>query len=100
MVDRSGLDQGHQGARGLVLIPFPKKYKERSLEQELNLLLQKGYTRVQDGHDTLRIEEILDGTETRFDIKQPAHTFHKPNLGILIARILRRSGRPRRGCCN
>ena len=73
--------------RGLVLIPFPQKYKERSLEQELNLLLQKGYTRVQDGEETLRIEDILDGTETRFDLKQAAHTFHKPGLGILIDRF-------------
>ncbi len=48
-----------EGARGMILMPFPKKYRERSLEQELNLLLQKGYTRVQLGEETLRIEEVL-----------------------------------------
>ncbi len=75
------------GTRGLVLMPFPKKYKERTLEQELNLLLQKGYTRVQFGEETLRIEEILDGTEKRFDIKQPAYTFNENGLHILIDRF-------------
>ena len=75
------------GTRGLVLIPFPKKYRERTLEQELNLLLQKGFTRVQFENETLRIEEILDGTEKRFDRKQPAHTFNEQNLHILIDRF-------------
>lgn len=75
------------GTRGLVLIPFPKKYRERTLEQELNLLLQKGFTRVQFENETLRIEDILDGTEKRFDGKQPAHTFNEQNLHILIDRF-------------
>ncbi|GAB4499275.1 MAG: excinuclease ABC subunit UvrA [Saprospiraceae bacterium] len=75
------------GTRGLVLIPFPKKYKERTLEQELNLLLQKGFTRVQFENETLRIEDILEGSEKRFDIKQPAHTFNEKGLHILIDRF-------------
>ncbi|HOY08050.1 MAG TPA: excinuclease ABC subunit UvrA [Saprospiraceae bacterium] len=77
-----------EGTRGLILVPFEKKYKERSLEQELNLLLQKGYTRLQYGAETLRIEEVLDGTETRFDIKQPAYLFNEQNLSILIDRFV------------
>lgn len=76
------------GTRGLVLMPFPKKYLERTLEQELNLLLQKGYTRVQFGGETLGIQDILEGTETRFDIKQPAHTFNAQHLSILIDRFI------------
>lgn len=77
-----------EGTRGLILIPFEKKYKERSLEQELNLLLQKGYTRLQFGNETLRIEDVLEQTETRFDIKQPAHQFNEQNLYILIDRFV------------
>ncbi|MCE7922347.1 MAG: excinuclease ABC subunit A [Haliscomenobacteraceae bacterium CHB4] len=76
-----------EGTRGLVLIPFPRKYRERTLEQELNLLLQKGYTRVQFENETLRIEDILDGAEKRFDAKQPAHTFNDKGLHILIDRF-------------
>jgi excinuclease ABC subunit A len=80
-----------EGTRGLILIPFEKKYKERSLEQELNLLLQKGYTRLQFGSETLRIEEVLDGTESRFDIKQPAYQFNEQQLSILIDRFVNTS---------
>lgn len=75
------------GTRGLVLIPFPRKYKERLLEQELNLLLQKGFTRVQFDTETLRIEDILEGTEQRFDVKQPAWTFNEKGLFVLIDRF-------------
>ena len=76
------------GTRGLVLMPFPKKYLERTLEQELNLLLQKGYTRVQFGNETLSIQDILEGVETRFDTKQSAHLFNEQNLRILIDRFV------------
>ncbi len=69
-------------------MPFPKKYLERSLEQELNLLLQKGYTRVQFGNETISIQDILEGVETRFDTKQPAYLFNEQNLRILIDRFV------------
>ena len=74
--------------RGLVLMPFPKKYQERTLEQELNLLLQKGYTRVQFGAETLSMQDILEGIENRFDTKQPAYLFNAQNLYILIDRFV------------
>lgn len=80
-----------EGARGLILIPFEKKYKERSLEQDLNLLLQKGYTRLQYGAETLRIEEVLEQPDGRFDIKQPAYLFNEQNLRILIDRFVNNS---------
>ncbi|MFN0034004.1 MAG: excinuclease ABC subunit UvrA, partial [Saprospiraceae bacterium] len=76
------------GTRGLVLMPFPKKYQERTLEQELNLLLQKGYTRVQFESETLGIQDVLEGVETRFDIEQPAHLFNEQNLRLLIDRFV------------
>ncbi len=76
------------GSRGLVLMPFPKKYLERTLQQELNLLLQKGYTRVQFGSETLSIQDILENTETRFDTRQPAYTFNDQHLSILIDRFV------------
>ncbi len=77
-----------EGARGLILVPFNKKYKERSLEQELNLLLQKGYTRLQYGTETLRIEEVLEQPDARFDIKQAAYLLNEQNLSILIDRFV------------
>ncbi|MBL7781566.1 MAG: excinuclease ABC subunit UvrA [Saprospiraceae bacterium] len=77
-----------EGARGLILIPLEKKYRERSLEQALNLLLQKGYTRLQYGAETLRIEEILEGADARFDVKQPAFQYSDQQLSILIDRFV------------
>lgn len=76
------------GTRGLVLMPFPKKYLERSLDQELNLLLQKGYTRVQFGNETISIQDILEGVEKRFDTKQAAYLFNEQNLRLLIDRFV------------
>ncbi|MFN0216051.1 MAG: excinuclease ABC subunit UvrA [Saprospiraceae bacterium] len=85
------------GARGLILMPIiPNyggaksgvKYKERTLEQELNLLLQKGYTRVQIAAETLSIQDILEGLEKRFDIKKPAYLFNEQNLQVLIDRFV------------
>ncbi len=77
-----------EGARSLILMPFPKKYQERTLEQELNLLLQKGYNRVQFENETLSIQDILEGVETRFDVKQPAYLFNDQGLRILIDRFI------------
>ncbi|MBL7806851.1 MAG: excinuclease ABC subunit UvrA [Saprospiraceae bacterium] len=77
-----------EGSRALILMPFPKKYQERSLEQELNLLLQKGYTRVQSGDETLNIQDILEGVNTRFDLKRAAYLFNEDPLHILIDRLV------------
>lgn len=77
-----------EGTRGLILIPLEKKYRERSLEQALNLLLQKGYTRLQYGAETLRIEDTLEGADARFDVKQPAFQYSDQQLSILIDRFV------------
>jgi len=84
-----------EGTKGLILMPFPKKYKERTLEQELNLLLQKGYSRVQLGEETLRIEDVLDPAnkyqlpdKTALDITLPAFTFREKGLTLLIDRFI------------
>ncbi len=82
------------GARGLVLIPFSQKYKERSLEQELNLLLQKGYTRVHLNGAILRIEDLLNPAETEDEpvtalpITEPAYLFREKGLTVLIDRFV------------
>lgn len=77
-----------EGTRCLVLMPFPKKYQERTLAQELNLLLQKGYNRVQVGDETLDVQDILEGVEKRFDLERPAYLFNAENVRILIDRVV------------
>jgi excinuclease ABC subunit A len=76
-----------QGTRALILMPFPKKYRERTLQQELNLLLQKGYTRVQSSDETINIQDILEGIFTRFDLNRAAYLFNDDPLHILIDRV-------------
>lgn len=74
------------GARGLLLIPFSNKYKERSLEQELNLLLQKGYTRLHFEGEILRIEDVQ--ASQQFNLKDNAYQFRELGLTILIDRFI------------
>lgn len=51
----------NEGDRVQLFIPMPTKYADRTLEAELNLLLQKGYTRLWNGGNLLQIDEILRG---------------------------------------
>lgn len=45
-----------------IFIPLKQKYN-RSVEQELNLILQKGYTRIATYGSLQRIEEVLEGKD-------------------------------------
>jgi excinuclease ABC subunit A len=83
-----------EGSKGLILMPFPKKYKERTLEQELNLLLQKGYSRAYYQGSIVRIEDLLDNDNTHIlapntgGLAAPAHAFREKGLTLLIDRFI------------
>ncbi len=49
-----------EGTRVQIFIPIQKKY-DRTIQQELDLLLQKGYTRIFNGKELKRIEDVLEG---------------------------------------
>ncbi len=49
-----------QGIRVQLFIPLPYKYKERTLAQELDLLLQKGYTRLKIEGELRSIQDFLE----------------------------------------
>ncbi|MGB3589058.1 MAG: excinuclease ABC subunit UvrA [Tunicatimonas sp.] len=49
-----------EGTRLMVLCPL-LLHQERSLAEELNVLLQKGFTRIKVDDDVLFIEEVLEG---------------------------------------
>ena len=80
------------GSRGYILMPFPKKYKERSLKQELGLLQQKGYTRVAVGDEVIQIEEVLEGArpdltpESMGGLDGAAYTY-RDQLFLLVDRF-------------
>ncbi len=69
-----------------LFIPLQHKYGDRSLEQELNLLLQKGYTRLNYQDQLLRIEDLLETAD--FDLQQSIKDSKDLNLRILIDRFV------------
>jgi excinuclease ABC subunit A len=76
-----------EGSRGYILMPFPKKYKERTLEQELSLLLQKGYTRLLHEGEIIQIQDVLEGSVKGLQLKQPAFEYRE-RLLLLIDRFV------------
>lgn len=66
-------------------IPLPIKYKERLLEQELSLLLQKGYTRIVFEEQLVRIEDFMESQETW--LKKSLSDLNANDLLILIDRF-------------
>jgi excinuclease ABC subunit A len=73
------------GTKIQLFIPMPVKYKDRSLEQELNLLLQKGYTRLSLDGKLLQIQEVLENKP--FDLSKPLNEYRGTTLRILIDRF-------------
>ncbi|MBN8684255.1 MAG: excinuclease ABC subunit UvrA [Chitinophagales bacterium] len=77
-----------EGSRGLLFVPLHTRHRDRSLQQELNILLQKGYTRLQFGAETLRIEDLLENPDPRFQLDQPAGAPQHAGLMLLIDRFV------------
>ena len=48
-----------EGDKVLILVPF-KQSKNRDAKEELNILMQKGFSRLYDGKEILRIEELME----------------------------------------
>jgi len=66
------------GDKALVLVPF-KQHTHRDVKEELNILLQKGFSRLYDG-EVKRIEELLEDNKWK-----PAA---KKKLYVLIDRLV------------
>lgn len=78
--------QSHpDGSRGQLFIPLPYKYKDRQLGQELQLLLQKGYTRLYQHGELQRIEEFMEA-EPKL-LNQKLADIRDRNILVLIDRF-------------
>ncbi|MBK7433485.1 MAG: excinuclease ABC subunit UvrA [Chitinophagaceae bacterium] len=66
------------GDKVLILVPF-KTHRNRDVKEELNILLQKGFSRLYDGKEILRIETMLE--EKKINVG-------KSPLFILIDRLV------------
>ena len=67
------------GSKLLLLVPF-KKHKNRNSTEELNILLQKGFSRLYDGSAILRIEDILEDKKLAI--------LAKSSLSIIVDRLV------------
>jgi len=69
------------GDRVLLITPF-KQHKNRDTKEELNILLQKGFSRLHAAGETLRIEDLLEMDEKALKKRLPAGT------SILVDRLV------------
>ena len=77
-------------ARVYLYIPLQHKYKDRTLRQELDLLLQKGYTRLHWNNEAHRVEEVLENN--LLDLSQTLNHYRDQDIRILIDRFVLQHG--------
>ena len=58
-----------EGNKIQLFIPFPKLYKDRTVSKELELLVQKGFTRIRLNKELEYIEDVLERNEKWLETK-------------------------------
>ncbi len=77
----------HAGDKVLILVPF-KQHTNRNATEELNILLQKGFSRLYIHKETVRIEDLLTPPEPAAKSKKTEPRLPKADSFLLIDRIL------------
>ena len=80
------IQKQEEGTKVQLYIPLPVKYQDRTLEQELNLLLQKGYTRLVWEGEMHQIQDLLESGG--FDLSKTLNEYKGEDLRILIDRFV------------
>ncbi len=75
------------GDKLLLLVPF-KQHQRRNTSEELNILLQKGFTRIYAQQETLRIEDLLEDAKQLNDFEKGSK---KEPAFVLIDRLVVRA---------
>ncbi len=75
------------GDKILILVPF-KQHPNRNTTEELNILLQKGFSRLYINRETIRIEDLLTLPATNGKTKKSEPKLPKDSSFLLIDRIL------------
>jgi excinuclease ABC subunit A len=78
------IQQVKEGQKILIIVPF-KIHINRSIEEELNILLQKGFSRIYYDKEILRIEDLLENTNHPLYAKKK-----KSNTYLLIDRLVKK----------
>ncbi len=82
----SHIDGYKEGSKVLLLIPLHQKFTDRTIHQEFNLLLQKGYTRVMYRGKQRPIEDLL--SDGRAILKKQIKDIRKKEILVLIDRFV------------
>lgn len=77
------------GDKILILVPFPA-HRNRDAKEELNILLQKGFSRVYEKGEVLRIEDLLEMSADSEFIKKLSVPSMKPSAFVLIDRLVKK----------
>ncbi len=72
------------GNKVLILVPF-KQHANRDVKEELNILIQKGFSRIYNSKEIVRIEEILEDDTL---VKSLEHPKQKETNYLLIDRLV------------
>lgn len=83
----TGLDEG---SRVQLFSPLPREYDDRTLKLELELLLQKGYTRVMKDDEIQEIEDVLASGESLLS-KTLAEITDEEEMMVLVDRFVIRA---------
>ncbi|MCB0643240.1 MAG: excinuclease ABC subunit A, partial [Phaeodactylibacter sp.] len=75
------------GRRVQLFIRLQQKYKDRPLQKELKLLVQKGYTRLFHQGELHRIEDWMAKPPAGIDLKKPVSDFKDEGIKMLIDRF-------------
>ncbi len=75
----------------LILVPL-KQHRNRDIKEELNILLQKGFSRLYKNGEILRIEDLLEMNDVSSFISSVEDAQHKDHaLFILIDRLVKKT---------
>jgi excinuclease ABC subunit A len=83
----SAIADGTAGDKVLLLTTF-KQHKNRQVREELNILLQKGFSRLYAGGETIRIEDLLELDDPALKKKLPPPGSKPPSTFILVDRLI------------
>src|SRR5688572_4372044 len=74
-----------EGTRVMIIAPLQIRDEKRTLEKECQLLLQKGYNRIQWKGETIKIEDFI--ADHKSIIKQKACELKKGDLSLVVDRF-------------
>jgi excinuclease ABC subunit A len=76
-----------EGTKGYILAPFNRRATDRLLKDELQFLMQKGFTRIAVAAEVHQIEDVLESKKT-FDLKQTTAHWSAQGMQLLVDRFV------------